>query len=144
MHTHTHTLNCSKTETMWQGFINLFSSQASFAQQRPQFSIWHWFLLICVEQAVWGVQEHGARCATRLPCLQWQTHALWWNTEANQHNGSCVKELLYWVPYEINSINMRQNETKSGGILSGEVEKKCKSAQLVDFSHRRKQRHVLP
>lgn len=71
---------------MWQGFINLFRSQASFAQQRPQSSTWHWFLLIYVEQAVLGVHVRRARCPSSLLCLQWQWHGRWWNTETNQHN----------------------------------------------------------
>ena len=79
-------LHLSKAEIMWQGFINLFRSQASFAQQRPQSSIWHWFLLIYVEQAVLGVHVHWARCPSSLLCLQWQWYRPWWNMGANQHN----------------------------------------------------------
>lgn len=79
-------LHLSKAEIIWQGFINLFRSQASFAQQRPQSSIWHWFLLIYVEQAVWGVHVHWAWCSSGVLCLPWQWYGLWWNMEANQHN----------------------------------------------------------
>lgn len=79
-------LHLSKAEIMWHGFIILFRSQASFAQQRPQSSIWHWFLLIYVEQAVLGVHVHWAWCPSSLLCLQWQWYGLWWNMEANQDN----------------------------------------------------------
>ena len=79
-------LHLSKAEIMWQGFIILFRSQASFAQQRPQSSIWHWFLLIYVEHAAFGVHVHRARCPPVLLCLQWQWYGRWWNMGSYQHH----------------------------------------------------------
>lgn len=113
-HRHTHILHCAKNWNDVAGIYLLIPANLHLLNGGHNSQSGTDFFDFCGTSNVRSANA-VSRCLACLICLRWQTHALWWNIEINQHNWfSCG---LPWrnyseTLYEVNS--MKQNKTIGG------------------------------